>query len=354
MGQWFSAAKATIETVAKFEGEDVKIATLKNANGMEVEVINFGCVLRSVRLPCKSGPVDVILGYDKAEQYFDGKQNFSSLVGRFANRIAKGEFTLEGETYSLEKNNGPNHLHGGTESFHRKVYNVVKCFNGGDECGIVLNRKSPDGECGYPGDLLTTIRIVLTDKNELKMEFVGELEGEKSTIINLCNHGYWNLNGKGDVLDHELEVYAEKYTPVDDNMTITGEQKPVDGTPFDFRIKTKIGDRIDQAGRYDLNYCLQDSFSKNLKPAALLTASGRTMKIETNAPGIQVYTGNGINPEAKVWQGKNGASYPKYGAVCLETQNWPDSINNLDKGFPNCILKPKETYKHCITHTFTW
>jgi len=350
----FISTGASAETVASYDGEDVSITTLKNSEGMEVEIINFGCALRSVRLPSSDGHVDVILGYDKADQYFKGKANFSSVVGRFANRIANAEFNIDGEKFTLEKNNGPNHLHGGTEGFHRRVFKVVSQSNNESSCSVVFERTSPDGECGYPGELLTRVTIELNNKNELTMTFEGEVRGEKATIVNLCNHGYWNLLGNGTVLDHMLQVNAEKYTPVDDQLTITGEKSSVDGTPFDFREATKIGERIEKAGGYDLNYCFQESFSEDLKAAATLAAGGRTMKIETNAPGIQVYTGNFINSEADVWQGKGGVSYEKHGAVCLETQNWPDSVNNLDKGFPNCILRPGEKYKHVVRHTFAF
>jgi aldose 1-epimerase len=329
-------------------GELVELFTLTNAGGVELRVITYGGIIVSLRVPDREGRLgDVVLGHDDLEGYVQSTSHFGSIVGRYANRIAKGRFTLDGKTYDLAKNNGANHLHGGTRGFDRVVWAAAPS-EGKDGAGIVLSYMSPDGEEGYPGTLKTRVTYTLTDRNELIFDYSATTD--KPTLVNLTQHSYFNLAGEGarDVLSHEMQIFADRYTPVDDTMIPTGVLAPVQGTPFDFRTPTAIGARIDQKdeqlarGRgYDHNYVLAGS-AGGLARAARVSepTTGRVMEVETSEPGVQFYTANFLDGTAK---GKSGHVYGRRSAFCLETEHYPDSPNQ--PSFPSAVLRPGQEYR---------
>jgi aldose 1-epimerase len=332
-------------------GEPVELFTLKNANGMIAKVMTRGATLTELHVPDKKGKTaDVVLGFDNVAGYeSDDNQYFGCTTGRVANRIAKGTFTLEGKEYKLAVNNGPNHLHGGTKKSLDKVVWKAKKVDG----GVRFTYSSPDGEEGFPGKLDSTVTYTLNDKNELTIDY--EAITDKPTPVNLTNHTYFNLAGAGaeTILDHELTVFADKYTPTDDNLIPTGKIAPVEGTPLDFNKSTKIGARIDKLVDtpyigYDHNFIIRKG-EKALAPTAKLRdpASGRVMTVQTTEPAVQIYSGNFLKGQ----KGKGGKVYPKRSAVCLETQHYPDSVNH--KEFPSTILEPGKTYKHTTVFTFS-
>jgi len=345
-------------------GKDVFLFTLKNKNGLVVKATNHGGAITSVLVPGNDGKfADVILGFESLQDY-EKYGNFSSIVGRYANRIADGKFQLDGKVYELAKNNGPNHLHGGPDGFWKQVWEVDEKQSKEDKSAgkvsIVFNYTSKDGEEGYPGELKVVHEITLTNDNQLIMDFSAKTN--KTTIVNLCNHGYWNLagSGSGTVLDQVLELNADHYTPADDTLIPTGKIDPVAGTFLDFRKPQTLGSRISAFqdpqykqfnGGYDHNFVINRGDKKEgLVFAARLTdpKSGRVMEVSTNAPGVQVYTGNFLDGTQK---GKGGWPHTKHTAVCLETQNWPDSPNKSN--FPSPVLRPGQTYRHTVVHKFS-
>lgn len=348
-------------------GKPVFQLFLENGS-MRVGILSRGCALTNVILP---GNIDVVMGYENLEQYEKGKANFGTVVGRCANRVKQGKFTLDDKNYQLSINNGQHHLHGGTEGFFSRVFDVESCEVENGCAQAVLSYRSYDGEEGYPGSLLIRVIYSLNMQNQLRISFSAShliSDAPLATIVNLCNHAYWNLGGhsSGSVLTHELALNSQEYTPVDENMIITGEKKSVDGTAFDFRKSTPLGARLSETpggNGYDLNYVLHGrSLTTNdrsdlaqqkerLPWAATLRFQNREMNIHTNAPGIQLYTGNFINSKDCVWAGK-GAKWDRFGAVCLESQNWPDAVNNST--FPSPILRPGQFYRHEVVHSFSW
>jgi aldose 1-epimerase len=336
------------------DGKAVEIYTLTNAHGLEMRVITYGGIITSLKVPDRSGHLgDIVLGFDTIDGYLKDPPYFGALIGRYGNRIAKGQFTLDGKTFKLATNNGLNHLHGGVKGFDKVIWNAVP---GSDSNGVsvTLSRISPDGEEGYPGNLQATVRYTLTDKNELAIDY--RATSDKATPVNLTQHSYVNLaDDLGDILGHELTIHAGRYTPVDATLIPTGELAPVDGTPFDFRKATAIGARIaaDNAqlkngGGYDHNWVLDRSGS-GLQPAARLMdpKSGRTLDVATTEPGLQFYSGNFLDGSIT---GKGGRVYRHRAGLCLETQHYPDSPNHPN--FPSTILKSGQTYSSQTVFTF--
>jgi aldose 1-epimerase len=335
------------------DGVPVDLYTLVNKAGMEVQVITFGALITSLKVPDRTGTfADVVHGFDGLDGYLKGHPYFGAIVGRYGNRIGKAQFTLSGQTFKLAANDGPNHLHGGNKGFDKFVWQAQPLPDG---VGVVLSRTSPDGEEGYPGTLHAKVTYTLTDANELRIDH--EATSDKMTHVNLTNHSYFNLGGhdSGDILDHELTLFADRYTPVDGTLIPTGELASVEGTPLDFRKPARIGARINEPNRqleygrgYDHNWVLTRK-GDGLQPAARLVEpkSGRSLEVTTTEPGIQFYTGNFLDGTLK---GKGGAAYKYRSALCLETQHYPDSPNK--PGFPSTVLKPGETYRSRTVFAF--
>ena len=336
------------------DGTPVEIYTLTNANGVEIKAMTYGCIITSIKTPDRNGKLaDIVLGYDTLDGYLKDSPYFGAVVGRYGNRIAKGQFTLDGKTYKLATNNGPNHLHGGNKGFDKVVWNASP-KTAADGVGVVFTRTSPDGEEGYPGNLHATVTYTLTDKNELVVEY--QATTDKATPINLTQHSYFNLAADdGDVLGHQLTIDADRFTPVDATLIPTGELASVAGTPFDFRNSTPIGARINDSNPqlkngngYDHNWVLTRA-KGNLEHAARVVEpkSGRTLDVATTEPGLQFYTGNFLDGSIK---GKGGRVYKQRSAFCLETQHFPDSPNHPN--FPSSILQPGQTYSSKTVFTF--
>ncbi len=334
------------------DGQQMDLYTLTNKNGMQVAITNFGGTVVSIKVPDKKGNIeDVVLGYDDVSGYQGGKAYFGATIGRYGNRIAKGKFTLDGKTYSLPLNDGPNTLHGGTKGFSQRVW-TAKDVSGPAGEALQLTYLSKDGEEGFPGNLNVKVVFTLAANNELKIDYSATTD--KDTVINLTNHSYFNLSGKGegDILGTELTIHASKFTPVDATLIPTGELRSVKGTPFDFTKATAIGARINQedeqlklAGGYDHNWVLDagKTVALHLAAQAYDPTSGRELEVLTTEPGIQFYTGNFLDGTI---HGKGGKVYNKHDAFCLETQHFPDSPNHPT--FPTTELKPGQRY-----HTMT-
>lgn len=332
--------KITKSTYGKVEGKDVFLFTLTANDGTKVQITNYGGIVTSLFVPDRNGNLgDVVLGFDSLQGYLNGNPYFGCIVGRFANRIAGGKFELDGKTYQLDKNNGDNHLHGGISGFDKKVWEAREIVQG-DEAGVELTYVSPDGEEGYPGELMVRVIYMLNQERELKIRYSAETD--RPTPVNLTYHGYFNLKGagNGDILDHELMINADRYNVVNDQLLPTGELRPVTGTPMDFRQPKLIGLDMEQVeGGYDHNFALNTDGS--LVKAAILkeSSTGRWMEVYTTQPGMQFYGGNFLDGTIT---GKNGKPYFKHYGLCLETQHFPDSPNQ--PGFPNTILRPGETF----------
>ena len=348
-------------------GEAVSLYTLKNAHGMQAKVLDYGGIIVSLRVPDRNGRLDdVVLGFDSLGDYERGSPYFGAIIGRYGNRIARGRFTLDGRTYTLATNNGPNHLHGGVRGFDKVVWTAAQ-FERGDSVGLVLNYTSPDGEEGYPGTLRATVTYTLTDKNEFIFDY--QATTDRPTPVNLTQHSYFNLagDGKGDILGHVVTLNADRFTPVDSTLIPTGEVKSVAGTPFDFRTSTAIGARIDRNdeqlryGRgYDHNFVLnkggnggrggKGGIEGDLTLAAHVyePTTGRVMEISTTEPGLQFYSGNFLDGSIK---GKGGRVYGHRTGLCLETQHYPDSPNHAN--FPSTILRPGQRYQSRTVFAFT-
>ena len=337
------------------DGRDVDLYLIKNCNRVEIEITNYGGIVVSLKVPDRQGKTaDVVLGYDDLASYERDKWHFGAIIGRYANRIANGKFRLNGAEYTLARNNGPNHLHGGLSGFEKAVWRVPE-GSGEQDSRLVLEYVSEDGEEGYPGKMDARVEYSLTDENEFKIHYSAKTE--KDTIVNLTNHSYFNLRGAGedDILLHQLQLSADQFTPVNENLIPTGELRHVDHTPFDFTQPRTIGSRIhpdDQQlkfGRgYDHNWAL--NVNRALSPAATLyePLSGRTMEIFTTEPGIQFYSGNFLDGSV---QGKAGASYGPRGGLCLETQHFPDSPNHAN--FPSTVLRAGERYESTTVFKFS-
>ena len=335
------------------DGTAVEIFTLKNTNGIELKAIGYGGIITSLRVPDRSGRLgDIVLGFDRLEDYLKDHPFFGAIIGRYGNRIAKGQFTLDGTTYRLATNNGPNHLHGGLRGFDKVVWTTAPVAG---KNAIAFSRTSPDGEEGYPGNLRVQVTYTLTNNNELIVDYLATTD--KPTIVNLTQHSYFNLAGhaSGDILGHQLMLNADRYTPVDETLIPTGERVLVTGTPFDFRRPTAIGARINDAHPqlknglgYDHNWVLNRS-GGGLQLAARVTEpkSGRVMTIRTTEPGIQFYSGNFLDGKLT---GKEGAQYKHRSGFCLETQHFPDSPNRPK--FPSTTLRPGSEYRTTTVFTF--
>jgi len=332
------------------DGREVDLYTLTNPDGIRARITNYGAILVSLEAPDRNGDMaDITLGFDTLEGYFTAHPYFGPIVGRYANRIDKGKFTLNNVEYTLATNDGENHLHGGVKGFDKRLWNVEDAAATGDEAFVILSYLSADGEEGYPGNLKSTVTYTLTRDNELKISY--EAETDKATVINLTNHAYWNLAGRGtcDILGHEVMLNADNFTPVDEGLIPTGEIKSVKDSPMDFTMPMAVGSRIDQVtGGYDHNYVL-NSGGGSLALAAKVyePTSGRVMEIHTAEPGIQFYTGNFLDGTIT---GKSGKVYKKHYGFCLETQHFPDSPNKPD--FPSVVLKPGQKYSTVTVHKF--
>jgi aldose 1-epimerase len=330
------------------DGVQVDGYTLRNSRGTSMQVITYGAIITSLRTADARGHVDdIVLGFDSLDGYLHDPPYFGAVVGRYANRIAKGRFTLDGQEYQLPVNNGPNSLHGGTRGFDKVVWQATS-FENDSSSGVALSYTSSDGEMGYPGRLDVRVTYTLTDSNELEVAYFATTD--KATPINLSQHSYFNLAGdaKRDILGHQLGLAASRYTPVDSTLIPTGELASVEGTPFDFRNLTPIGARIGESNQqltfgigYDHNFVL-DREPSGLSHAAQVVEpeSGRVLDIFTDQPGIQFYSGNFLDGTIT---GKGGRVYQHRYGLCLETQHFPDSPNHA--AFPTTILRPGERYE---------
>jgi aldose 1-epimerase len=333
------------------DGKEVSLYTLTNSNGLVLKVATYGTTVTELHVPDKSGKMaDVVAGFENLEGYIKGSPYFGATVGRVANRIKNGQFTLEGKTYKLATNNPPNHLHGGKKGFDKVVWDGEP-HETADGPSVKFTYVSKDGEEGYPGTVTAHVTYTLTNKNEFRVEM--DATTDRTTIVNLAHHSYWNLAGSdsGSILEHELTLYADKYTPGDP--VPDGKIKPVKGTPFDFTTAKPIGKDLQAVGGkpvgYDHNYIV-DGDAHTLRPFARLKdpKSGRVMTLEADQPGLQFYSGNFLDGSLK---GK-GATYPQHAALCLESQKFPNSIN-VPAWKHEVILKPGQTYKHVMVHRFS-
>lgn len=344
------------------DGRDVTLFHVTSPTGMQMHVTNYGGIITSLTAPDRNGDFeDVVLGYETLEEYLRETPYFGAIVGRYGNRIAKGQFELDGERYVLARNDGDNHLHGGLVGFDKVLWEASPISRGSDY-GIVFTYESPDGEEGYPGTLSAEVTYLLTADNRLVVSY--RATTDKATPVNLTQHTYFNLAGPGSdsILDHELMIAAEHFTPIDAGFIPTGEIRPVDGTPFDFLAATAIGARIDEADQqltnglgYDHNFVLssdaavQSSDAADLHLAARVRdpESGRVMEVHTTEPGVQFYSGNFLDGSLI---GKSGNVYEHRSGFCLETQHFPDSPNKPE--FPSTILRPGETYESQTVFVF--
>ncbi len=340
------------------DGESVEIYTLKSSKGLVAKIMTRGATLVQLHVPDKDGnSADVINGFDSVTGYeSEDNQYFGCTTGRVCNRIAKGKFTLDGKEHTLAINNEPNHLHGGSERSLDKVIWKARPFSNERGSGVRFSYTSPDGEEGYPGKLdVTVVFSVPKDANRLLISY--RATTDKATPVNLTNHAYFNLAGAGSdtVLDHALRLNADKYTPTDDTLIPTGKIESVEGTPVDFRKATRIGKRIDSltetaALGYDHNFVLnkpEGDAKLNFAASLFDRGSRRRLRISTTEPGIQFYSGNFLKGQ----KGKDGKIYAHRAALCLETQHFPDSVNQQE--FPSTILKPGETYRSMTQYAFS-
>jgi len=336
-------------------GAVVNLYTLRNSKGAEATITTYGARVVTLKVPDKAGRFDdVVLGFDNLDGYLQTPPPpyFGATVGRYGNRIAGGRFTLDGKEYTLAKNNGDNSLHGGIVGFDKVLWRASPVGSN----GVALTYLSKDGEEGYPGNLTANVTYTLTEDNELRIEYSATTD--KDTVVNLTNHSYFNLagQGEGDILGHVVMIDADRFTPVDKELIPTGELKPVDGTPFDFRKPTPIGDRIDAndpqialGPGYDHNFVLnRKGSSPELAARVTEPKTGRVMEVLTTEPGLQFYTSNFLDGTFK---GVGGKVYPRRSAFCMETQHFPDSPNH--PSFPSTTLKPGETYRSETVYRFT-
>jgi len=336
------------------EGDEVQLFSLSNDQGMEVRITNYGGIITAINVPDRDGKLgDVVLGHETLEGYLNRSRYFGALIGRYANRIGHGRFCLHGKTYLLARNNGENHLHGGLNGFDKVVWSAQD-ISASDVVGLELTYLSKNGEEGYPGNLKATVTYVLTSGNELRIEYFATTD--QDTIVNLTNHSYFNLAGSGTVLDHQLTINAEAFTPIDKGLIPTGEIRSVKDTPLDFTAPTAIGARMKNhdeqlcfAGGYDHNFVLLPG-DEMFRTAARMyePTTGRVLKVSTTQPGMQFYSGNFLNGTIA---GKGGRVYIKHSGCCFETQHFPDSPNHPN--FPSTILKPGEEYRHTTVFKFS-
>lgn len=337
----------SISTFGKLpDGREARLFTLTNQHGLVAKVTNYGVILTELHVPDRHGKLaDVVLGFDRLEPYLRPHPYFGCIVGRFANRIAHGKFTLEGRTYQLAINNPPNHLHGGVQGFDKKLWKAEP-----QQGAVHFSCLSPEGDEGYPGNLEVTTVVALTNDNEVRLEYSARCD--RSTPVNLTNHTYFNLAAQGDILAHEILISADYYTPSDETLIPTGELSPVRGTPMDFTTARPIGARLAELHStppgYDHN-CVINRAGKGLALAARVFegGSGRTMDAYTTQPGMQFYTANYLDGSLL---GKGGVVYQRHAGFCLETQHYPDSVNR--PSFPSTILHPGQAYHHTTVYRF--
>ena len=338
------------------DGVSVDLITLRNEAGTEIGILTYGGVIRTLKTADRAGMLDdIVLGFDTLALYEEKSPFFGTLVGRYGNRIANGRFTLDGQTYALAKNNGPNHLHGGNKGWDKAVWIPAEPFQSATGVGIALSHTSADGDEGYPGTVKAVVTYTLTESNELVIDY--QATTDKPTVINLTQHSYFNLAGANaqDVLGHELMLNADSYTPVDAGLIPLGQIAPVAGTPFDFKTPTAIGARIndthEQIARgngYDHNFVLnRTGDGLSLAARVVEPTTGRTMTVSTTEPGVQFYTGNFLDGTLT---GKGGRVYGRRAGLCLETQHYPDSPNQPN--FPSTVLRPGQEYRSKTVFAF--
>ncbi|WP_394190026.1 aldose epimerase family protein [Pseudoalteromonas atlantica] len=328
--------------------------TLTNSNGVSVDVINYGGIITRIETPDSNGNMgNIVLGMDNLEDYTNSSTYFGAIIGRFGNRIANGQFSLNGTDYQLATNDGDNHLHGGVQGFDKKVWTMAP-FSTENSAGVTLSLVSPDGDQGYPGELTTQVTYTLTNKNTLDMQFVATTN--KPTIINMTQHSYFNLAGKGDILDHQMQINSSAITPVDGGLIPTGELMQVAGTPFDFRNAKAIGKEINiddeqlKLGKgYDHNFVLKNKPNHDLIEAANVYEpnSGRTLTVYTEEPAVQFYSGNFLDGSTKQ---ASGLVHKFRSGFCLEPQHFPDAPNQPT--FPSTTLMPGDVYSTRIVYEF--
>ncbi|MFM6948124.1 MAG: aldose epimerase family protein [Aquirufa sp.] len=337
-------------------GESVELYTLKNQNGLEVQIMTYGCIITKILCPDKNGQIeDVVLGFDTLEEYEKDSPFFGAAVGRYANRIAKGKFTLEGKEYQLVAQNKGNHLHGGLKGFDKVVWNVKDASSNDHEAKLVLTYLSKDGEEGYPGNLDVQLTYTLNSNNELDIRY--EATTDQTTILNLTQHTYFNLTGniKSGILDHDVQIHASRFVPVDETVIPTGELLAVKGNAFDFSQPKKIGleidaneDQIAKGGGYDHCYAFDKAPNAfELVASAHEPISGRRLEVRTTEPGMQFYTGNNLDGRLT---GKMGVHYTRRIAFCFETQHFPDSPNQAH--FPTTVLRSGEKFDSRTNYRF--
>lgn len=341
--------------VSEVDGKPTALYVLKNSQGAEACVTNWGGRLVSVMVPDRDGKLtDVVLGYDNIQQYVQfPDNNYGALIGRYGNRIANGQFQLDGQSYQLPQNNNGHCLHGGPKGYHAVTWDARQL----DGQSVELTYLSPDGEAGFPGNLKVKVIYRLTDDNAIDIQY--EATTDKPTIVNLTNHSYFNLSGipRSTITDHKIQINADTYVPVDETLIPTGKIETVEGTPMDLRQLVTVGDHIDDdfaqlryGGGYDHNWVLNTKGDLNTPAAKVVSEkSGIVMEVFTNEPGLQFYAGNSMSEAGD--KGKLGVVYPRRGALCLETQHYPDSPNQ--KSFPSVVLKPGETYQSRCIYKFS-
>ena len=353
-------AQSQKETFGKLaDGTPVEAATLSNAHGMKVRVLAWAAILQELTVPGKDGPADVVLGYDSMDGYLKAPNYFGATVGRYANRIAKGQFTLDGKAYKLAVNDGPNALHGGLKGFDKRLWTIASLASNADSASVTLTYTSKDGEEGYPGTMHVSATFTLTESDEL--EVVYRATSDKPTIANVTNHSYFNLAGQASGIsatEAVLTMPAESYTPVDTTLIPTGEIRPVEGTPFDFRMPHRIADRLRDGhneqlriGRgYDHNWVFGKAPGESVRTVAKVEnrKSGRAMEILTNQPGLQFYSGNFLDGTVS---GKGGIIYRQGDGICFEPQVFPDTPNKPQ--FGSARLDPGQAYENRIVYRFS-
>jgi len=338
------------------DGQTVDLYTLTNDNGMVVKITNWGATIVSVFTPDRAGnSADVVLGYDDLDGYLTDRAYFRCTIGRYRDRLGQAKFTLDGKEYQLARNDGENHLHGGVAGFNKKLWHA-KEINRPEAVGVQMNYVSQDGEEGYPGNLDVTVTFTLDNQNQIRIDYLATTD--KPTVVNLTNHSYFNLLGDaaGDILGHELTINADRFTVVDSGLIPTGELRPVEGTPLDFRQPKTVGSRIEEGyeqlvlGRgYDHNWVInQEGNAPWLAARVFEPKTGRVVEVFTSEPGVQFYSGNFLDGTIK---GKKGVVYQKRYGLCLETQHFPDSPNRPE--FPSTTLRPGEKYETTTIYRFS-
>jgi len=338
------------------DGKAVELYTLRNRNGMEARIATYGGIVTSLTAPDRAGNyTDVVLGYDSLAGYLKDSPYFGALIGRYGNRIARGRFSLDGKIYTLAINNAPNTLHGGKVGFDKVVWTVEKAQVGADGPELTLHYLSRDGEEGYPGNLAVTAVYTLTEDDALHLAY--RAITDKDTVVNLTQHSYFNLRGRGDILGHVAQINADRFTPVDSTLIPSGELRSVDGTAFDFRNPTAIGTRIENADEqqlrfgkgYDHNWVLNGPIGTvHLDATVYEPTSGRVLEVLSDQPGLQFYSGNFLDGSIT---GKDGRRYEFRNGFCVEPQHFPDSPNHSN--FPSTVLKPGEQYRSTIIYAFS-